>query len=351
MHHEPSPKTVAIVSVALLASACWTTSLPELPPSELAFTPAGGGAPAGWRVSAWPMGELRCPDDSEPRFWLVHPETAEGPLPVAVVYHGDALDYVLDPDPADPLAGPTFRAPTALTADFATAEVFELLGMGRGGGTGALVAALASAGHAVILPSNCWGDLWAGSPNGRPNDSLAEGFVREGYTAAMFGWRMASDEAFAPINRVALPISLEHEAVVLIGLGAGGRAVGELLATEEIPAAAVMDSAPDDLDAWYGGDPALFAGEAAGLARVFADPEDAALGSVANAPELPARLAYVWSRLDPAVPVAMHAAAVARVEAAEGGWAWDHGRAGTERLADEADLAAEVVGWLVDGDE
>lgn len=328
--------------VALMAGGCWTTELPELEPGVLAFAPRGAEAPEGWVVQAWPQADMLCPDGQQAQFWLVYPTDRTEMMPGAVVFHDNALDYPASAESTDESA---FRAESQLTADHATLEVFDLLGMGIGTGSGALVAALAQADHMVFLPSNCWGDLYASGLTMRPNDDVAEGFTRRGFDAAEFGFRMTSDEAWATINRVALPVPLDYSAPVAIGIGDGGRAIGELLAEEFVIPTAVMAAPLDDVSAFYER-PGAFPNEAETLDHIFADADDANLASLANTPVLPGRTAYLWSRLDPRIPSGANDAALDRLSELESSWIEETGSLDHAPLADDAALAADVTAWI-----
>jgi hypothetical protein len=328
-------------------AGCWTTELPGLPAADLVFEPASGDGPADWAVTAWPMGDLTCPEGETPRFWVVHPEVpTTDTMPAVVVFHPRAFDYHPDPDPADPLGGPTWRAPSQLGADASTRAVFELLGMGTGDGTGALVSALAGSGRLVFLPSNCWGDLYANDLQDRPGNAVMEGFDRRGYDAAAFGWEMISNEAFPTLNRVDLPVLPALDDTTLIGLGDGGRAVLELLADEEAPTAALMDSTPDDLGVYWRQTDGLYDAHVEGLLRVFPDRAAAEGDAVASIGFLPERFGYLYSRVDPVTPVDAHTAAVAALAREPDAWVWDHGRPTHAALADDPELAAAAVAWL-----
>ena len=336
-----------LTGCALFASACWTTEFPQLEDTVLPFAPRGAEAPADWLVQAWPQGDMICPDGEPAQFWLVYPdpEVEERTLPMAVVFHDDVIDQPISAEMPSMSAG---RDVSALTADHAARRVFSLLGMGVEDGTGALVSALAESGHMVVLPSNCWGDLYANSIEGRANDVTIEGFSRRGFDAAEFGFRMVSDNAWATVNRVELPQTADYSAPVAIGMGHGGRAIGELLAEEFVMPTAVVDSSLDHTGALR--DRAdLFGAELAALDAVFADDTDAELGSLANTPILAGRTAYLWSRLDPSVPPAAHDGAVARLTGDETAWIRETGSTQHAPLADDADVIASVVSWLSDG--
>lgn len=324
-----------------MTSACWTTELPELEANILPFSPKGAEAPEGWVVQAWPQGDQTCPGGDAARFWLVYPQDGVGPLPMAVVFHDDVADIAASGDPENSV----LRDTSALTAEHATRSVFRLLGMGTEDGTGALVAALARSGHMIVLPSNCWGDLYANSIDDRTNDQAEEGFARRGFDAAEFGWRMVSDDAWATINRVALPVTPDYENPVAIGIGQGGRAIGELLNDELVMQTVVLNGPLDDVGPIYD-NPDSFPELSAVLDRVFADELDANRASFGNVPELPGRTAYLYSRLDPELPAMTHDAALSRLAGVDSAWVLETGSTTHAPLADDAELAARVITWI-----
>jgi hypothetical protein len=328
--------------LALIAGGCWTTELPELEPGVLDFAPRGAEAPENWAVQAWPQADMLCPDGQLAQFWLVYPVESAVMLPAAVVFHDNALDYSSDSEAPNISA---FRAESQLTADHATLEVFDLMGMGTGSGSGALVAALAQSGHMVVLPSNCWGDLYANGLEQRPNDPAVDGFVRRGFDSAEFGFRMVSDEAWATINRVALPVPIDYSAPVAIGIGDGGRAVSELLGEEFTVPTAVLDAPLDDVSAYYE-QPGTFPNEAATLDRLFTDVDDANVASLANTIVAPGRTAYLWSRLDPKIPSGANNGAIDRLNADGAAWIVETGSLEHAPLANDATLAADVTTWI-----
>ncbi len=328
--------------VALMAGGCWTTEFPELEPGLLDFAPRGAEAPEDWVVQAWPQADMLCPDGEPALFWLVYPTESADMLPAAVVFHDNSLDYAADPEKPDISA---FRDESHLTAEHATREVFDLLGMGIGSGSGALVAALAQADHMVVLPSNCWGDLYANGLQDRPNDPVVDGFTRLGFDAAEFGFRMVADDAWATINRVALPIPPDYSAPVAIGIGHGGRAITELLAEEiDIPTA-IMDAPLDDVSSFYDR-PGTFPDEAATVGRLFTDVDDANIASIANTAFVPTRTAYLWSRLDPNIPSGANDAALDRLITDDGAWIVETGSLDHAPLANDATLAADITAWI-----
>jgi hypothetical protein len=180
--------------------------------------------------------------------------------------------------------------------------------------TGALVTALAQNGVMVLLPANCWGDLWHGYywQDGRENDYDTEQFERYGLAAAAYMVRNAIDAEFA-VEHGLLPLDVDPERIALVGLGEGGRGVGELLwwlaesvYSDTRVSAVMVDSSPD-YQGYYLGLPGAFADEITGLERIWdgaTDRVDAySLQAFLSQTQYPRpRTMVVWSTYDPAVP-------------------------------------------------
>lgn len=318
-------------ALAGLAIACFRGDLPALP-ATTPFAPAAGAA-SGWLVHTTPTG-LTCPDGEPAEMVLVHPEQGTGAIPVTVVFHSGAFDYVLEPDPEAPLAGLHYASPDRLTAAFAARQIHATLGMfpppvELEEHTGQLAAALTGAGSAVLLPPNCWGDLWASRSGQTDSDVPADFFRREGRTAAEWAVGALLDGVFADEIGASLPVQLDPRRVYAVGLGTGGRAVMELLridrnldgAPDLDLAGVLLDSSPDDLRPWVD-DPGGDLGRARGIARIHPD-GDVGRGSVWQAPWLPPTLVYVYSSVDPVWPAHVHDAALARLESHPGAFVLD----------------------------
>ena len=348
--------------LAALSVACWKDDLAEIPPDVLRFRPAVD-APGGWLVSPIEVG-LECPDGENARFYILYPEasvaTDAEALPIAVLYGSGAFDFVYAPEPSDPLVGTHYADPSRLSQAWSVHQVFTTLGMYPEQDAievhdGLLPVALAEAGIAVLLPTNCWGDLWAGKRGGADNDFAADFFFREGRSAAEWAFRFAVDPVFAEAFDVVLPIRVDPDRIYAIGLGEGGRAVAEVLSLDNdedgVPdhtvAGALVDSTPDDLRVFFA-DAGLYASTVEGLTRVFpGGPDRTASGSFWSAP-IPERFGYLYSPFDPVLPEAVHAAALARLD----GRAWV--RASEEAVHVELNsgdpaLARAAVAFLTDG--
>jgi hypothetical protein len=356
------PPHAAALLLAVGSSGCWKDDYAAIPQDVLSFQPEVD-APLGWVVEPIPV-DLECPDGTPARFYLLRPEDVPAePVPVAVLYHGGSLDFVYAPDPADPLSGTHYVEPSRLTAEWSIRQVFATLGMypdqtAQPQNEGLLATAFVERDVSVLLPTNCWGDLWANKPGGADNSFVDDFFFRQGLAAAEWSYRFVVDPLFAAAFDVELPITVDPTRTYAVGLQEGGRAVGELLHVDNdadgvpdyAPAGVLVDSSPDDLSPMFA-DPALFATTLEGLARIYPNgPERAANGSLATAPALPLRTGYLHSLEDPRWPDGVHPAAAERVRAA-GGWVYSspvpsHGLLNGEG---NLDLARDAVDYLLDG--
>jgi hypothetical protein len=199
-----------------------------------------------------------CPDGSSPRVYYVEPVGVVGPRPLGVVIPGGNFDYVEENIREDHYAGEN-----RLAASWGNREAERILGLVESDVNqdidGAWTAAFLQAGFSVIVPSNCWGDLWHGTGDG---DWSGEGFLRQG------GYFL--DDA---INSTQRREDIEATHTVVVGLSEGGRGVTELAlglaGSSRVPSAAVaVDSSPD----WLAGvllAPAANADRIDGYERIY----------------------------------------------------------------------------------
>jgi hypothetical protein len=261
--------------------------------------------------------ELECPDGSPAPFYAVYRRNAPAGGPVAIVMHSGAFDYVMERSEEGPLEGPHYHAKSRLNPDFATAKVWESLGMQivdldpAEDNQGTLPATLVDRGFLQIHPGNCWGDLWHNQQgvemhtNALPTD----GFARNGLTMAGWMVRLVTDPDFADAMGINLPTGYNADELYLLGLGDGGRGVVELMQRgEELPPirGVLLDSIPDDLSALTR-DPETFEDEIEGLSRIFT-PEgldtisDSSLLATMDEVAWPDNLVYLWSDGDTRLP-------------------------------------------------
>jgi len=172
-----------------------------------------------------------CPDGLAARVYLVEPAGDPDPLvprPLALLLHGRNFDAV-------GAQGTHLDEEDRLRATWAAGQVEATLGMESSlgitaQGEGAWVAELLARGFSVVVPANCWGDLWHGT--GR--NAYEEGFLR-------LGTRLA-DEA---IDLVASREGITADTLVVVALGEGGRGLVELIGEGRPISAAFVDSSPD----------------------------------------------------------------------------------------------------------
>lgn len=343
---------------ALALSACWKEDLAEVPLGSLDFTPAIE-APDGWRVTPFQI-DLDCPDGTPARFHLVHPEDpAAAPSPAAILFGSGAFDFVFAPRADDPIDGTHYATPSRLDGRWAIRHAYATFGMLPSElpdeeHLGGLVVAFAEQGVPVLVPVNCWGDLWHNRRGIADNDFAADLFARDGRTAAEWAFQMLADPNFALAFGIELPIAVDPARIYLAGLGEGGRAVGELLAADTLedgvpdyqPAGALVDSHADDLRVMFD-DPARFGHVVAGLLRIFPEGRDQTIGgSLFDAP-LPPRFAYLYSEGDTRVPVDAHAALLERLSPAH----WTHVDPGERHIlldGQDMELARAAVAYLLE---
>ncbi|MBX2803586.1 MAG: hypothetical protein KTR31_38260 [Myxococcales bacterium] len=349
-------------SILGLISGCWKDDFARIPAESLAFRPEGTDAPEGWAILGIDTA-LDCPDGQTSRFYLLHPtDPGSEPIAGAVLYHSGSFDFVFSPDATAPLDGDHLADPARLSSEWSFQQVFATLGMHPDVvpgevHDGLLPARLAEAGVAVMLPANCWGDLWAARRGVADNDFGADFFYREGRAAAEWGFRVLADPAFALALGIELPVTIDPEQVYAVGLGEGSRAVLEMLSIDNDEdgqgdysvAGALLDSAPDDLRYFYDNE-GQFPQVMQGLRRIFpGGPAQTTTGSVFSADVLPTPLVYVYSSSDPALPAQVHTAAVDRISGREGVSVFDVGSADHVFVnrADHAGLLDEAITALL----
>jgi len=321
---------------------------------------------------------LLCPDGKQSSVFAVYPQREE-PLPVAIVFHPDAVSYVTS------YLAEIDERPTELTSEWGEAKLWETLGMSResnseeGNGRGALAAALADSDFVQLYPMNCWGDYWHGLPgthdnaealnqlpSDEPNDSGEDNseetaganenninaFVRRGLEMAQLTVSMVLEPTIAGEQGFNIPQSTNPDNLTLIGLGSGSRAVVELLLTGANPQAVVFDSGPLELQPYLEQTDA-FAYERQTIERVFADSEGNGLSNVnqwsaAAIETLPTRTALVWSNGDSRIPQASVSDMAANLQT-QGRTQIDQNVAGHIFSASDITVAKSIVNFINTG--
>jgi hypothetical protein len=342
---------VGVAVLVLILSACWKVDRETIDMTEIPYENADLTVEA--RVRMLDL-DLSCPDGAPDRLFVLYVPT-DAPRAIAIVLHSGAFDYVVEPVDGDALAGEHYQAPSRLGRAWSNDKVWETFGLAPTEvdppevNLGTLPTALVNAGFAVLLPGNCWGDLWHGEEGVQEGQPDVDGFQRNGRTAAWSTVEMLDDDR-------SMPVPWNGE-LSLVGLGEGGRGVTELLLHEGMPPvdSILVDSSPDDLQP-YVDDPILWADEVAGLERIFGDAvtdprslSDWTLASAAEVGLVPARVAYLWSSLDPRVPVAAMEGFATLAAGHEGNWVAD--LAVEQHVLTNADpaLAAQAAEYLVSG--
>lgn len=366
--HRPAPRLAPLLA-GLLLGGCFKPydDLPELDFTEIRYeNPLLVSDDAV--VTAFDT-DLVCPDGQPARLIAVYRTDLTGPQPVAIVLHSGAFDTLIPQEgpegqPApDPL---TFRAQSRLTRPWSIAKVWETLGIssreidGSEVNLGALPAALTDAGVIQLYPANCWGDLWHGRAtpdNGEePPEADDDTLQRDGLTLAWWSVRFLTEGNFAAQQGFSIP-EADPSQLFLVGLGEGGRGVGELLNIGNMPPVegVLVDSSPDRLEPWLA-DPLAWPDEVAALADIYGstDPAVVDAGSLYNLAKdgrLDARAGFVWSRIDPQVPAAAAQPTADTLEAeTAGAWVWDLATPTHIQLNGDSALAGPAAEWLLTGD-
>lgn len=378
MHTPPLRRRPSLAILATLAlGGCWKLDAPDGTIDRLPFEPAGG-APEGWFIESFQT-DLACPDGSLARFLVVYPEDVDqrvvedAPrLPLVVLFHSGAFDYVDTPAPGAPLDGTSYQEDLAgeqrLTGDWSWRWALATLGLGVYRDpielhTGALVAAFAEKGLTTLIPANCWGDWWHNRSTFEESQNLysqGDYFLRDGRTLAEFAYRYATEE-FPPGNPVELPVRVDTDRLFMVGLGEGSRAVGELLSLRDPDTgrplyrsrAVVVDSPVDDLRVFFEDDPA-FSDVKRGLNRIFRGGGEAVVGgSLAAVPPdaWPERFGLLTSAIDGRIPPGGNDLLVGRLQGQprEDVWYYEDTRPGHVLSNVDPTVAKGVADFLVEG--
>lgn len=329
---------------------CWKVDRAEPPAGEVAFQP-GGVEVAGWVVTEAEVG-LRCPDGRQSRFLFVAPRDQDGPLDTAVLFHSGAFDYVVNPVPEDPLQGAHLADVDRLNMPFAVRMAYSTLGMFPSplvdeGHQGTMAAALVARDVALVVPTNCWGDLWHNEPGAADNAFEQDFFFRSGRAAAEWPFRLLQEPLFREAIRVELPFEPSDTLPLALGFGEGGRAIGEVLHLDDDgdgqpdwPLGGILvDSHIEDLSVFVG-----TVEEGPGLERIFpaGNLDD---GALETAPTLPPT-AWVYSAVDGLLPPGSQDRMLARLGSQSRHRVLEQPAAMHVFSNDDAELADEIATFL-----
>ncbi len=306
--------------------------------------------------------DLTCPDGQPARVFAVYRANTDAASPIAIVLHSGAFDYVVEPDVSGYLNGRHYQGTSRLSQEWSVGKVAETLGMPgvdvdpSEENLGTLAAALTDADFVQLYPANCWGDLWHNEQGYQDGPAALEGFNRNGRTFAYWMIKAIFEPNFRGEQGIDLSGAgaIDANQISIIGLGDGGRGVAELLAHPEVPlpAAALVDSPPDLLSAYYA-DPALWEDEITGITRIFGEENVEAIDdwSLAALPigELPPRVGFVWSDVDPRQPREATAPTAALMESVPGAWVENTHKPTHASLNSDPELAAAAVRYLLTG--
>ena len=307
---------------------------------------------------------LECPDGNPARFYVVSAPDWTEPHPVAVVLHSSAFDYVVTPDPTEPLAGQHWASVAGysrLERGWGVQKVWETLGMlgqvdASEDNLGTLPAALLDAGVVGVYPINCWGDLWHNESGLYPNDLASEYIDRNGGAFAWWMVRFITDPAFASSQGFTTSALMDPDQLLLVGLGDGARGATELVLREPPGLVGLLlDSPVDDLQHWQEEVP----GVDVGLSRIYYETAGGegdwakwSLKRTLNTTELldEVRIGLVHSSFDPKVPSDNLAGTLSALIPADA-CVVDTEAAAHVQSNSDIDLARELVAFVATGEE
>ncbi len=308
-------------------------------------------------LRAYDIDGITCPDGEPGRIYAAYDPSFSGAVPGVLLLHSGAFDFIIEPDESDVLGGVHYRASSRLERPWALAKVWETVGMNprpvdpEEESVGALPATLVSQGAVVVMPANCWGDLW----HAEGGDMALEGFERNGLGLAKVAHQALRDGAFAGSVGLDIPLEIDQDSIHLVGLGSGARGIAELAIDPANDVASVasvvVDSAPDRLSA-YQGDLLTFEDELLGFETIYGAEamesiDSISLGAALVEGTLPPAVGVLWSDLDVDVPTGAIRPTAADVS--DPGFARNTGTVGTVFSNSDPTVAAELVAWMIDG--
>ena len=302
----------------------------------------------GWEVSVTKI-PLNCPDGQSSTLTLIRPNETTEVTSTTLLFHSASFDYTY----VEVGANKQYRTENSLTSDWALRRAFTTIGqyvdeVSDDALTGAMAQALVEQGSQVLVPGNCWGDLWHnGIDPSYANDIDADGFARLGGDAAWWTYRLVTEPGFATTQSVSNGEALVGKPVYSVGLGEGARAVSELIARTGRFEGAVLDSMPDDLSVYYD-DPTKYASIILGLDRIFVPPNASPeASSISAINPIPTRTVYLYSSLDERVPAELHIKAVNLLSPNTNHWVHDLNERGHNLSGQDIGLAREAVAHML----
>jgi hypothetical protein len=308
-------------------------------------------------LRAYELEDLSCPDGEPARIYAAYDTSFTGAVPAVLMLHSGAFDYIIEPDELDPLGGVHYRAESRLERSWALSKVWETVGMNPRAvdpveqSQGALPATLVSRGAVVVLPANCWGDLW----HGDQETAAGEDFERSGLSLARLTYAALRDGGVAGSIGLEIPVQIDTSSVHLVGLGSGARGIAELAldpANDVVSTASLVVDSPPDLLSAYQVDAITFEDELAGFATIYGEDaleqiDDLSLARAMVDGLTPPATGVIWSDLDVGLPV--DAARTTAAQTSAPGFSLNTGVEGTIFTNADEELAGRVVDWMVDG--
>ena len=343
---EKMEKWRKLTMLLTLLTGCWMdfSTLPTLNVDEINFTNEYLEV-EDVRVRIFES-PLLCPDGKKASYFLVYP-ISEEPLPIAIVFHSGAIDFT------DTVSeGESFVASNRLLHTWASSRVWETLNLSRKlldtavTDLGYLPTSLSNAHIAQLYPTNCWGDYWHNGMEVQANDSIVEGFSRQGLDMASLMIDMLQDPVLAEEIGFTAEQPLNTNEMYWIGMGSGGHAMIELLKQGYAsPTAVIFDSTPATLTPYITGD---FPYEQEAFSRIFGDSNISAFDlSTVN---LPDRSAWIWSNGDPQHPYDSLAMGASLLESNANSWVLDTNQIGHVFINKDIHLANQVAHFLQTGE-
>ena len=338
----------SLLLCVLTTGACWKPTFNALPELQSTFAPRSGSPIDGWEVSVSTL-PLICPDGESSTLTMIRPLEPTAATSTTLLFHSASFDYTY----VEVGANKQYRPTDSLTSNWALRRSFTTIGqfvddVEDDDLTGAIAQALVEQGSQVLIPGNCWGDLWHnGIDPSYVNDVDADGFSRLGGDAAWWTYRLVTEPSFASTQGIENGETLVNKPVYAVGLSEGARAVGEIISRAGVFQGAVLDSMPDDLDVYYA-DIEEYESIITGLERIYLpDNVPASASSVATISTLPRRTVYLYSTLDELVPAEAHIKAVNRLGADSNHWVQDLNQRGHNLSGQDLTLARESVAHML----